>query len=141
MPRGVVVIPQWARRLATEIVPVETLTIAYVTDLIFSTKITSTAQALGAKVRVVRNPDTLRVRLAESPAAAVIIDLNADGDPIEAVRATREVEPPPHTIAYLSHVQTELAEAAREAGADEVLPRSAFVERLPGLFGSADRQA
>ena len=37
-------------------------------------------------------------------------------------------------IAFLSHVQTDLAAAAREAGCDILLARSAFVRELPQLM-------
>jgi hypothetical protein len=39
------------------------------------------------------------------------------------------------TVGYVSHVQTELIEAARRAGVGEVLARSAFNERLPEILG------
>jgi hypothetical protein len=40
-------------------------------------------------------------------------------------------------VAFLSHVQAELAAGARQAGADEVMARSAFVNQLPALLQSA----
>jgi CheY-like chemotaxis protein len=112
---------------------------ALVTDLIFSTKITSTAKSLDVPVKVVRSVDALAERLAAGDTALVLIDLHADGvDPIEAIAVTRRFADPPHTIAYGSHVQTDLAAAARHAGADEVLPRSAFTARLPEILKPTD---
>ena len=109
--------------------------LAFLSDLIFSTKISSTAKALGVEVHVVRTLDALRQRLEADPVTLLLIDLNATGDdPVEAIRVARRMTPPPRTIAYLSHVQTELAEQARRTGADEVIPRSAFVARLPDLL-------
>jgi hypothetical protein len=35
-----------------------------------------------------------------------------------------------HTLGYVSHVQTDVINAARTAGIDEVLARSAFSDRL-----------
>jgi hypothetical protein len=35
----------------------------------------------------------------------------------------------------VSHAQIDLKERAEQAGASEVLPRSAFVQPLPDLFG------
>ena len=37
-------------------------------------------------------------------------------------------------VGFVSHVDVELVKGAREAGADEVMARSGFVERLPGLL-------
>jgi DNA-binding NarL/FixJ family response regulator len=114
--------------------------IAVVTDLIFSTKITGTGKALGKPVTVARN----LARLAELLAAQellprlVIVDLNATGvDVMEAVRVAKAHPSRPHVVAFLSHVQAELAAGARQAGADEVMARSAFVNQLPALLQSA----
>ena len=114
-------------------------TIALVTDLIFSTKITGTAKALGGQVTVARSLDRLREVLAgptggAAPAAAqVIVDLNASAvDVMEAIRLAKQHGA--RVVAFLSHVQVNLAAAAREAGADQVLARSAFVERLPQIL-------
>jgi hypothetical protein len=38
------------------------------------------------------------------------------------------------TVGFLSHVQDDLALAAREAGCDRVMARSAFVENLPRII-------
>jgi CheY-like chemotaxis protein len=114
--------------------------IAVVTDLIFSTKITGTAKALGATVLVARSLEKLGEHLSATTADAhqpplVIIDLNASGlDALEAVRTAKSHPAKPPVIAFLSHVQVDLAAQARQAGADEVLPRSAFVARLPELL-------
>jgi DNA-binding NarL/FixJ family response regulator len=139
--------------------------IAVVTDLIFSTKITGTAKALGGQVLVARSVEALTQRLdaavggsgqgtvasngpdaevagGEGEAGAgrplVIVDLNSSGvDGVAAVRAAKGHASGPRVVAFLSHLQAELAAAARAAGADQVMARSAFVERLPELVGGA----
>jgi DNA-binding NarL/FixJ family response regulator len=112
--------------------------LALVTDLLFATKISSTAKSLGAPVDVVRGVVPLRERVAAGAASLVIIDLNADAsDTIEAIRAVKAARPAVRTVAYVSHVQTELAAAAREAGADLVLPRSRFTAELPAILARA----
>lgn len=112
-------------------------TVAVVTDLIFATKIRGTADATGGSVKLVRDTAGLSAALAEGGVRLVIVDLNADRlDPGAVVRAAKASADPPRVVAYFSHVQGELAKAAREAGADEVMARSAFVERLAGLVGS-----
>jgi DNA-binding NarL/FixJ family response regulator len=117
------------------------ITIALVSDLLFSTKITGTAKALGGHVQVVRSVHALRARLdaAQGEAAAgrplVIVDMNVDAaDPVEAIRTAREHPLQPQVIAYLSHVQAEHAAAARDAGADQILARSALSEKLPDIL-------
>jgi hypothetical protein len=44
------------------------------------------------------------------------------------------------TVGYASHVQTEVIDAARQAGVDEVMARSAFTARLPEILASAQSQ-
>ncbi len=109
--------------------------LAVVPDLIFSTKITSTAASLGVPVKVLRSVESLSQRLAEGADALVLLDFDADDiDPIEAIAACRRAPSPPRIVAFGSHVRSDLIEACRRAGADEVLPRSAFVRRLPELL-------
>jgi hypothetical protein len=38
------------------------------------------------------------------------------------------------TVGFLSHVQGDLAVAARKSGCDRVMARSAFVENLPQIL-------
>ncbi len=110
---------------------------ALVTDLIFATKIASTARSLGVEVANVRTLDQLTERLASNHDALVLIDLEApDLDPIHAIELCKQSEQQPRTIAFGSHVRTDLIGAARRAGADEVLARSGFVGRLPSMLQS-----
>jgi hypothetical protein len=44
---------------------------------------------------------------------------------------------PRRVIAFLSHVQTELAERAHAAGCDEVMPRSKFTQNLAAILRGA----
>ena len=39
------------------------------------------------------------------------------------------------TVGYASHVQTDVIQAARQAGVDNVLARSAFTQQLPEILG------
>jgi len=110
--------------------------VALVSDLIFATKIRSTAEVLGVSVELVRNIAGLVAAAGRGPIRRVIIDLNAEGlDAAAAIATAKGLPGRPHVIAYLSHVQTELARIAGSAGADEVMPRSAFSGRLPEILG------
>jgi DNA-binding NarL/FixJ family response regulator len=106
------------------------------TDLIFSTKITGTAKAVGKAFGSARNLERLQHLLDDAPdGALVIVDLNAQGvDPLAAIALVKSAPRRLRVVAFLSHVQAELAAAARQAGADEVLARSAFSERLPAIL-------
>jgi CheY-like chemotaxis protein len=107
--------------------------VALVSDLIFGSKISATAGALGLDVEIVRTADAA---IPKWPAAsALIIDLNADlVDGAALIRTLRAARPDGRIIAFCAHVQTELMAAARAAGADEVLPRSKFNAKLADLL-------
>ena len=73
----------------------------------------------------------MRERLAAVTGGAplVIVDLDAD-DAIAAVEVAVSASPRPQVLAYVSHVRADLVAAARAAGADQVMARSAFVAKL-----------
>ncbi|MGL4555172.1 MAG: hypothetical protein ACRC33_28735 [Gemmataceae bacterium] len=97
-------------------------------DLLFTSKITGTAAALGLTVRVARNPAALLDMAAADPPAGVLIDLHHPGLDLAALLPALNA---PRVVAYGSHVEADTLRAARAAGCDLVLPRSQFVERLP----------
>ena len=102
--------------------------VVYTGDLIFSSKISSTGAAVNVPVRVVSSVGDL------APGAALLLlDLEAPGA-IEAIERCRTMLPTPRIVAFGPHVRDDLFTAAREAGADEVLARSAFVTRLTALL-------
>ena len=108
-----------------------------VEDLLFRSKISETAERLGVEAAFPRNPEKLLDALRASPPDLLVVDLNsARFKPIELLRAVksdgalRDVR----TVGFLSHVQGDLALAARESGCDRVMARSAFVENLPRVL-------
>ena len=110
--------------------------LAAVEDLLFRSKISETAQAVGVEAAFPRSPKKLLDELRASPPDLLVLDLNSSRfEPLELLRivesddALREVS----TVGFLSHVQGDLALAAREAGCDRVMARSAFVENLPRI--------
>ncbi len=114
-----------------------TTVVAVVTDLIFASKIASTAASLGVRARVARSIEELSSELDSGSVAMVVVDLEADGvDAAEAIRRCREAPGPPRTVAFGPHVRTDLLESARLAGADEVMPRSAFAARCAAILRS-----
>jgi len=104
-----------------------------VDDLIFSIKISTAAKALGADVFFERSPEQVVSRIRERMPTLVILDLNSTKlRPLEVIahlKADAGLRDIP-TLGYVSHVQTDVIDAARSAGIDEVLARSAFSEQL-----------
>ena len=114
--------------------------IAIVSDMIFASRITGTAEKLGAECKITRDLDALQDALESQEPGTVLVDMSCDGmSPEEAMRTIKLRYPKAHVVAFYSHVRTELMEQARAAGADDVLPRSAFVQLLPQLLQPADR--
>lgn len=94
----------------------------------FSSRIMNTAQSLGAAVKLIRDPN----KLADEPGRQVIVDLNQEGA-IAAAADWKESHGGP-VIGFVSHVDVEIIELARQAGIDQILPRSRFVQILPELL-------
>ncbi|MFQ3593834.1 MAG: response regulator [Gemmataceae bacterium] len=97
-------------------------------DLLFASKITSTASALGLNVRVARTPEALLHWAAQETPRGVLLDLHHPQLDLPTFLAALGKVP---VVAYGSHVQAACLHAARQAGCSLVLPRSKFVERLP----------
>ena len=116
-------------------------------DLIFATKIRSTAEALCAVSRPVRDATMLQNRLgrvedgkANDPVTAVMIDLDTGEDGLAMIDQAKAHDATIPVIAFGSHVATQLLHEARQRGADFVMPRSQFTANLPDLvrrFGDA----
>jgi CheY-like chemotaxis protein len=108
-----------------------------VDDLLFSVKISTAAKALGVEIYFERSAEMVVPRIREKKPSLVILDLNsAKLQPMEVV-ATLKADPDLkhiETLGYVSHVQTDVIAAARKAGIDEVLARSAFSERLAEIL-------
>ncbi|MGH9346832.1 MAG: response regulator [Vicinamibacterales bacterium] len=111
-----------------------------VDDLMFSVKISSAATAVAAPVSFERRPGAVLGRIRGERPSLVIFDLNSSRlAPIETVAAIKQ-DPAlrgTRTIGYVSHVQADVIAAARAAGCDEVLARSAFSERLGAILAGA----
>src|SRR5437763_5368786 len=96
--------------------------VAFVPDLMDRSKVSAAA---GDRVRFVASAAELA---SAGPHDLVVVDLGRPGV-IEALPTIRA-----RTIGFGSHVDTELLDAARQAGCDEVLPRSAFFRDVDQLM-------
>ncbi|HEX5475256.1 MAG TPA: hypothetical protein VFX12_11390 [Vicinamibacterales bacterium] len=115
--------------------------LAAVDDLLFSSKIRATAKGLGIDVRFARTPDDILAQARALRPTLAIFDLNSiKADPLATIAALKRDADAAgvRTIGFASHVHTDLIAAARAAGADEVLPRSAFAGRLADILRAAD---
>ncbi len=106
-------------------------------DLLFTSRITGTASALGLTVKAARSAEGLETLAQEQIPGCVIVDLAHPTLDIAALipRLRASCSPMPRIVAYGSHVDTATLRKAREAGCDVVLPRSKFVEELPNKLG------
>lgn len=114
--------------------------LAAVDDLLFSSKIRATAKQAGVELTFARTPeDILEQARALSP-VLVIFDLNsAKTDPINTIAALKR-DPDLariRTVGFVSHVDTSVIQAARQAGADDVMARSAFAGNLAEILLAA----
>ena len=114
--------------------------ICAIDDLMFSIKISTAAKSLKADVYFERSGDKLLDTIREKRPALVIFDLNsARLRPLDAIMALKR-DPDfsaTKTLGYVSHVDTATIEAARAAGIDQVMARSAFVAQLGDILTSA----
>lgn len=109
--------------------------VALVDDIFFQAKLVETARQLGVDLRVCAKADAFASELAKAEPELAIIDLNARADVLDAIARVKSVGNSTALIGFLSHVQTELAQQAREAGCTEVMPRSKLTRELATILG------
>ena len=107
--------------------------LAVLDDLMFSSKIKTAANQLGVDLRFARSADGALETMRKNPTTLVIFDLNNERINPLAIVAAMKQDPALAsipTVGYASHVQTDVINAARQAGVGEVLARSAFAQQL-----------
>jgi PleD family two-component response regulator len=111
--------------------------LAAVDDLLFSSKIRTTAKQAGVDLAFARTPPEILEQSRTLKPALVIFDLNsAKAEPIETIAAMKK-DPQLasiRTLGFVSHVHTDVIEAARAAGIDDVMARSAFAGNLAEIL-------
>jgi CheY-like chemotaxis protein len=112
--------------------------LAAVDDLFFAAKIRGAAQAAGRSVEIIKSRAELEAKIGS--ASLLIIDLDAGRlEPIELIRLAKSLRPIP-IVGFLSHVEIELKRQAEQLGCDQVLPRSAFSQKLPQILNQSAQQ-
>lgn len=116
---------------------------ALVSDLFFQSRIEATARALAVQVRFFRRPTDFQAAIvADVPPPLCLIDANVDPSAcLDLIRAIRTAFPAARIVAFLSHVQLDLARQCEHAGATDVWPRSRFAEQLPTLLSEPTNSA
>ena len=115
--------------------------LAAVEDLLFRSKISETADQLGIEAGFHRTKEKLLEALRESPPDLLVLDLNsARFEPLDLLQTVKSGETTQQilTVGFLSHVQKGLAVAAKEAGCDRVMARSAFTRDLPKILAEGE---
>ena len=110
-------------------------------DLMFSIKISSTAKSIGGiDVFFERTPDLVLATIRDKRPSLVIFDLNSVRmNPMAALAAMKEDSELAgiRTLGFVSHVDSATIGAARAAGIDQVLARSAFSAQLGSILTGA----
>ena len=79
--------------------------------------------------------------MLESPPVLLVLELkSARFEPLELLRTVNTDQSTQHipAVGFLSHVQGDLAVAAKEAGCDRVMARSAFTRDLPKILSGGE---
>lgn len=106
-------------------------------DLIFNSRILGTAKDFGVSMIAVRDSSALLCAMDTSTPSCVMIDLSNPGLCVGPLLSNlKSNSNAPFVVAYGSHVNAAGLKAARDAGCDLVLPRSAFVEQLPAKLAN-----
>ena len=113
---------------------------ALVDDLMFLSRIREAGRGAGVEVRAVRTVDAVREAVREG-AGIVLLDLDSQRLPWSDALAALAAEPAAVTVGFFGHVHAETGQAAAAAGCTLVLPRSAFVQRLPTLLADPPRRS
>jgi PleD family two-component response regulator len=111
--------------------------LALLDDLLFTSKIKTTAGQLGIAVAFARSAESALTQMRSAPPSLVILDLNnARIDPLRTVQSMK-ADPALSgipTVGFASHVHVDVIDAARQAGVGEVLARSVFTLKLPEIL-------
>src|SRR5688572_14312525 len=113
------------------------MVLCVVDDLLFSVKISTAAKSLGVDVFFERAADSVVARVREKQPRLVIFDLNSSRlRPLDAI-AEMKRDPALNVVRtsdYATHEQADTINAARAAGIDQVVARSAIAERLGDIL-------
>jgi CheY-like chemotaxis protein len=106
--------------------------VAVLSDLMFTVKIQDAAKRAGVEAVFVTSQEKALAQARANP-ALVILDLNyAAVRPLELIVTLKQEGIP--LLGFVSHVEADLIQAARNNGCDRVMARSAFSQNLPAIL-------
>ena len=115
-------------------------------DLIFATKVRSTAESLGIGTRPTRDEAALAKRLDQvddgklnEPVAGLLVDLDLGEAGLALIRQCKSHGTSPVVVAFGAHVNTAILQGASDSGADFVMPRGSFTANLPDILTRLDQ--
>ncbi len=103
----------------------------FVPDLMFGTRIEDVAKQLGYRVVSLNGRDDFDAVVSRELPSLVVVALDAP-DWQHAVESAKRMNT--HVLAFGSHKNVELLQAAKAAGCDEVVARSRMAAELPNLL-------
>jgi CheY-like chemotaxis protein len=118
--------------------------LAVMSDLFFSVKINDAAKKLGTSAEFVKDKMLALEKAGAKPPLIkpplIILDLNCDA--VEPLDLIARIKANPDTagiplIGFVSHVQTQVRQAAQNLGCDTVVARSVFAQNLPAILERA----
>jgi DNA-binding NarL/FixJ family response regulator len=115
--------------------------LAAVDDMLFRSKIRTTAKLAGLDVVFARTPEEIMSQVRALGPTLVIFDLNSPKTQsvatVSAMKHDAELASV-RTLGFVSHVDSDVIRDARAAGIDEIMARSAFSMRLEEILLAAD---
>lgn len=111
----------------------------FASDLLWASKIKGVADALGLACRPVRSVQMLEARLQDSEPTSILVDLTTPETAMALISRLRgegsgAAERGVRILAFGPHVEKQALQDARDAGADEVLPRGALDHHLQEIL-------
>lgn len=105
-------------------------------DLIFSSRISGEARAIGLQIKVIKTVDKLIEIASKEKFAGALIDLGIASPKLEKLITELKASQNPKfsCLGYGSHVDVDLLKKSRSLGYDPVLPRSKFVVELGSIL-------
>lgn len=103
-------------------------------DLFFTSKITSTAKEFGIPYQVVFAKPTSLAKNCEGEYLFAILDLESSDFPVQEILDAGTFGPETPVLAFGSHVNVDRLNEAKNAGCQDVMPRSRFSAELPQLL-------
>lgn len=111
--------------------------LALVDDIFFQAKMLETAKHSGVEMKSFSSGAALVAEAGQDAPKLVVVDLNARQAPVETIASLCSGDSQVPVVAFFSHLQTDLAQRARQAGCTEVMPRSKFAKDLAAIFSRA----